>query len=294
MDIERLTKAQIVLLTLLVSFVTSIATGIVTVTLLDQAPPAITQTINRIVERTVERVVPGETQKATVVTKETTVVVNEEDLITKAIEKNAGRIARIYRNTETGSVLIGLGTIVSKNGVIAIATDRSIVAEGSSFPVVLGNGKEMTATILDRGGERPTALLELSFAKDEVAPAGIEYGDINAMKLGQSVLTLYGASRLGVSLGIISGLDEELVEVKSDTGTYTELSKVSVLKAVETNINSESIEKGGSLLNIFGEVIGISTSQSRQGGAARFTPIQVVQAQIAQAAEKKTDVQTGR
>src|SRR4029077_18213268 len=54
MDIEKLTKSQIVLLTLLVSFVTSIATGIVTVSLMDQAPPAIAQSVSRIVEHTVE------------------------------------------------------------------------------------------------------------------------------------------------------------------------------------------------------------------------------------------------
>ena len=35
---ENLTKPQIILLTLLVSFVTSIATGIVTVALMNQAP----------------------------------------------------------------------------------------------------------------------------------------------------------------------------------------------------------------------------------------------------------------
>src|SRR3989344_3153329 len=96
MDLEQLSKTQIILLTLLVSFVTSIATGIVTVSLVNQAPPGITQTVNRIVERTVERVVPDVklTQGAAVVTTEKTVVVKEDDLIAEAIGKVSSRVIR--------------------------------------------------------------------------------------------------------------------------------------------------------------------------------------------------------
>ena len=49
-NMVSLTKTQIVLLFLLVSFVTSLATGIVSVTLVNQAPQPVTHTINKVVE----------------------------------------------------------------------------------------------------------------------------------------------------------------------------------------------------------------------------------------------------
>ncbi len=143
MDIEKLTKQQIVLVTLLVSFVTSIATGIVTVALMDQAPPGVTQTINQVVERTVERVVtpPTTGNSAAVITKET-IVVKEDDKIVSAIEKNKNSIARIYTNSNDPSdrLLIGLGTVVSKDGLIVtgdVFADTSerylITVDGDNF-----------------------------------------------------------------------------------------------------------------------------------------------------------------
>ena len=98
MDIEQLSKSQIVLLTLLVSFVTSIATGIVTVSLMEKAPPLIAQTVNRIVEHTVQTVVPAASGQAaaTVVTQEKTIVVHESEQISKAVEKIAPSLVRLY------------------------------------------------------------------------------------------------------------------------------------------------------------------------------------------------------
>lgn len=59
MDIKDLTKTQLLMLAVLLSFVTSIATGITTVTLMQQAPTSVTVPINRIVRETVEKVAPS-------------------------------------------------------------------------------------------------------------------------------------------------------------------------------------------------------------------------------------------
>src|SRR3989344_6281491 len=125
MDLEHLNRAQIILLTLLVSFVTSIATGIVTVTLLDQAPKGVTQTINRIVERTVERVVPEVSTSQVATVKETTIVVKEEDLITDSIAKNQGTLVRILARPvalpDVPSDVVGVGIVLNTEGLVATA-----------------------------------------------------------------------------------------------------------------------------------------------------------------------------
>src|SRR6185295_13668801 len=100
---EDLNKQQLILLTLLISFVTSIATGIITFTLLQEAPVEVTQTINRVVERTIEKVAPAEGQPEKTVT---TVVVNEEDRVLDSISKNEKSIVRLKTLAADGSEII--------------------------------------------------------------------------------------------------------------------------------------------------------------------------------------------
>lgn len=60
MDVKELNKSQLILLAILLSFITSIATGIMTVTLLEKAPDSVTVPINRIVRQTVDKIAPTE------------------------------------------------------------------------------------------------------------------------------------------------------------------------------------------------------------------------------------------
>lgn len=61
MDLKELNKSQLILLAVLLSFVTSIATGITTVTLMQQAPASVTAPLTQIVRETVEKVAPAGT-----------------------------------------------------------------------------------------------------------------------------------------------------------------------------------------------------------------------------------------
>ncbi|PIT91485.1 hypothetical protein COU17_00675 [Candidatus Kaiserbacteria bacterium CG10_big_fil_rev_8_21_14_0_10_49_17] len=282
MDIERLTKAQIVMLTLLVSFVTSIATGIVTITLLDQAPPVVTQTINRVVERTVERVVPGETQSASVITKEVTKVIKEDDILTESIATNAKALVSIYKVTEDGPVMIGNGVALTQEGIIA--TDSGIIVEGGTYTVRTAGGVEYQTTVLDNAAAHSIALIEIVVPEGEKAPSlqTITYADINALKLGQTVIALGSLGQLSVATGIISGFDEveQKVPLPEDAPKDEKPKTVSVLEGVNTGMTASEIVKGGILINIYGEVIGISTFESRARSAGSFTPIRVVKTQL--------------
>lgn len=203
---ENLTKHQLILLALLISFVTSIATGIVTVSLMDQAPKGVTQTINRIVERTVERVVT-EPKKAGETVKET-IIVKEEDRIVEAIEKNAKSAVRIYKmnpslGTEVSSkTFIGLGIIISKEGDVAI--DGSVVSSLDSYVVVLNNEKEYDAKFLSKENKALAFLKITPKEKETISLTPAILADSNALKLGQTVISMGGKLRNTVSVGIIT------------------------------------------------------------------------------------------
>jgi hypothetical protein len=58
------------------------ATGIVAVSLMSQAPVGVTQTINKVVERTIEKVVqPSSTSTSQQIVKETVVVSTDDQVV---------------------------------------------------------------------------------------------------------------------------------------------------------------------------------------------------------------------
>lgn len=250
MDIEQLNKSQIVLLTLLVSFVTSIATGIVTVSLMEQAPPAIAQTVNRVIERTVETVTPstasGQTA-ATVVTQEKTIVVKETDLISQAVQKISPSIVRIYNNSEENPAFLGIGVVLDTKG--SVVSDSETLS-GSDYTAALPDGSRVRMFVNARDKASGFAFLQPATSTEQMPawkPAAISS---DRVVLGSTVVGIAGKSIVRILPGVVTAMPEDTV--------------------IDTNIPPESILPGSVIINTDGNVVGVSTGASRTSSSAAF------------------------
>jgi hypothetical protein len=240
MDIEELNKFQLILLALLVSFVTSIATGIVTVTLLAQAPPGVTETINHIVERTIQTIVPSATSTPS---STQTVVVKEDDLITGSIASAMQKTGRVFGGAATTSPVVGLAAEIAPG---ILVTDSAITSKDTLVSIGGVNALfAVSRTLPDIG----IAVLSPE-ATSTVLGAPFTVGDTSAVKLGSTVTAVLGISNERVAIGSVSAV-------------YS-LASVS-LRAIDTTLDASSIT-GAPLVNIFGDLVGISTGVSQAAG----------------------------
>ncbi len=270
MQMQDLNKNQIVLLTLLISFVTSIATGIMTVSLLQEAPVEVTRNINSIVEKTIQTVTPGVV--STPQKEITTVVVKEEDLIISSINKNIKSIVRIKeKDAITGeSSFYGIGLIVSKDGLIG--TDRKQIPVGDTFIGIMSDGIELALT--PTGLDKQTNFILFKAAQSigtstkayVFAPA--TFSDTEP-QLGQTLISLGGDLTNAVSVGRVITLD-----IKDSTiGTTT----IKSLSNIDTDLSSKDLVNGSPLFNLSGDVVGVKLSSD---ALKSFTPISVLRKEL--------------
>ncbi|MBX4209399.1 S1C family serine protease [Candidatus Parcubacteria bacterium] len=247
---EHLTKQQIILLALFVSFFSSIATGIVTVSLLGQAPPAVSQTINRVVERTIERVSPSATT-----TKET-VIVKDDHAAVNAIARVSKAVVRIY----AGERFAGLGIIISGSGRIVAKAD---FAPGETLSARLDGGNIVPVAHLSNDPATGLSLFQADQSSDPKSArvySAAAFADSDRLKLGQSAVLISGKETPAVATGIISSLAE-------NKGFGTRL----VASSAAGSFDSRSV-----LANLLGEVVGIGDYAEITGNSASFIPSNII------------------
>ena len=285
MDLEKLTKHQIILVTLLTSFVTSIATGIVTVSLMDQAPSGITQTINRVVERTIEKVVsaPTDGSGAAAVSSRETIVVKEDDKVVESVDKNKQSIVRIYKSTPDAApqTFVSLGVVLTRDGLIATGIVLPTYA-GEKYSVSFDNGKLYNVTLVPTKDNSKFSFMKV--VNDDKTPVTfnpISFADSDGIKLGQTVIAWGGQIRNSVSTGIISSIIDFDGNVSTGTTTAsTTVSQVKKIAAIETNINLRETISGGPLLSLYGEMVGIKVSSPDIPNQFYFVPSNVLKEEV--------------
>ena len=273
MDMEHLSKSQIVLLTLLVSFVTSIATGIVTVSLMDQAPPAVAQTVNRIIERTVETVAaaPKGQTAASVVTQEKTVVVKESDLISQALLRVNPSIVRLYTTDSDAPVFLAIGVVVDASGTIV--SDADIFKAGDAAVAELANGTHVRVSLTSQDATSAVAYFASATSSTEGKPvlwSPIAIAGTHP-QLGATGISIAGKSTVRVAAGIIT----TLIASSADDGP----------QVIDTDVGVEAILPGSPLITTEGTLMGLRTGIARAASPSGFVSSSV----LMKKEEKKDD-----
>ncbi|HFC10799.1 MAG TPA: hypothetical protein ENJ75_01185 [Candidatus Kaiserbacteria bacterium] len=233
MNIEELTKSQLLLLTVLVTFVTSIATGILTVSLLDQAPQVVTRTINQVVERTVKTVAPA--LPATVIKTITQAPApSNEDLVTSALSAQDSRTVLVYSvDASTSTPAIAVGTYIPSAHAVVTAKAKKLPTKASiEFP----NGSVVLATLTNTVGG--LSRYDISDKAKTPKVSNPKLVPAKNLRLGETVLAIRGDG--SATTGIVSQVTSK--------GVHTTL---------------PSIGAGVGAVDLSGNLIGIATGDAK-------------------------------
>jgi len=203
---EHLTKQQITLLCVLIALITSVATAISVVSLTDESGLP-TQTIYKVIERSIDKVADLPTKDSTPAPiKETKPVstVFPSDIAQLGVKS----LVRIYETSSGTKQFVALGVAVgSKSGVL---TSSLLVPNyaGSTYIAIAPDGTEVPATFSkdDISGSFAFFVMNYPAGSKSKVPS-IELKSISNLKLGANVVAV-GGKESGdvVSTGIVAEL----------------------------------------------------------------------------------------
>jgi serine protease Do len=177
-----------------------------------------------------------ESRDAGVARKATPAVVNISTWKVKAPEKptDSGRRVKTY----------GSGFVIDPSGIIV--TNKHVVDGAIDMKVVFSNGDRVTAKLVAAAAMLDLAILKVDV--DHPLPT-LEWGDSNALQVGDPVLTIGNQLDIGLSVaaGIVSGLNRDLQDSPFDSYIQTD--------AAINHGNS-----GGPLVDEEGRVVGVDTA----------------------------------
>jgi len=249
------------------------ATGIITVALMDQAPATITQTVSRVIQASVQQPVADPDKgsqpvaAAVAVPLQTPPPAPEKELdLSEVVQHFLPSVVRLYDTGVAGSFL-GFGVLLDAQG--------TIVADGE----ILGSAKQSTIIKLADGTTYKTSVSardaknSLIFFTGAATTTPPQYAPTTlakkAVSIGQSVVGIVGKESVRIVAGVVvtSATDDAPI--------------------IMTDINPLLIERGTPIIDKSGALVGISTASSRLTEGSAFIPASIIAAQYEVALMKK-------
>ena len=199
----------------------------------------------------------------------TTQAVNKvKDAVVSVITYSANRQNSVFGNDETDTdtdsqqvASEGSGVIYKKNGKDAyLVTNTHVINGASKVDIRLADGTKVPGEIVGSDTFSDIAVVKIS---SEKVTTVAEFGDSSQLNVGETAIAI--GSPLGseyantVTQGIISSLNRN-VSLKSEDGQAIST------KAIQTDTAINPGNSGGPLVNIQGQVIGITSSKIASNG----------------------------
>ncbi len=198
------------------SFVTALSTGITTVSLMDKSDQGVTQTIYRVVEKTIEKVAPDSPVRKIVEVPKTDpkeTVLSISDIA----EKAGASLVRIYRKVADKNEFVSLGIKVGSKGAI-IAFNGGEFSTAESYSVSFG--KEFVPLAFSKKINTSVSVFLLD-TKDISKIPSASYVSSKNIKLGANVIALGGREDNNiVSTGIVKEFGSIKVSESASATTF--------------------------------------------------------------------------
>jgi S1-C subfamily serine protease len=159
-----------------------------------------------------------------------------------------------------GATSAGTGIVLSSNG--EVLTNNHVVNGATSIKVTdIGNGKTYTASVVGYDASHDVAVIQLQGASGLTTAS---LGNSSTVQAGDSVTALGNAEGKGGTPSVASGT---VTALNQSITASDELSSVSeqLTGLIETNAPIQPGDSGGSLVNSYGQVIGMDTAAGSSG-----------------------------
>lgn len=142
---------------------------------------------------------------------------------------------------------LGSGLIVDPSGLMV--TNLHVVAGAEAMKIVLADGREVSARLLNGDEKLDIAVLKIDLPPDAKIPA-IRWGDSDSLRVGDVVLAVGNPFGIGqsVSMGVVSAVDRSAAAL-SQYGQF-----------IQTDAAVNPGNSGGALVDSTGAVMGINTA----------------------------------